>query len=63
MSNRYVPNAGQKLERLDYRVERWDAALRAYLLGLQVRLVVLWDDGVIKGTCCRNNVTTCCCGS
>lgn len=27
----YVPNSGQKLERLDYRVEEWDPALRAHL--------------------------------
>ena len=27
----YVPNSGQKLERLDYRVEQWDPALRAYV--------------------------------
>ena len=31
----YVPNSGQKLERLDYRVEEWDPALRAYVKGLE----------------------------
>lgn len=27
----YVPNAGQKLERLDYRVDQFDVAMRSYL--------------------------------
>ena len=37
----YVPNSGQKLERLDYRVEQWDPALRAYV---KVHLIrqMLW---------------------
>ena len=38
----YVPNAGQKLERLDYRVEQWDFALRNYLLQLQLTKPVIW---------------------
>lgn len=31
----YVPNAGQKLERLSYRTEEWDAALLSYLQSLE----------------------------
>ena len=38
----YVPNSGQKLERLDYRVDDWDPALRAYLLQLQATKPVIW---------------------
>eukprot|EP01061_Rhynchopus_euleeides_P021931 TRINITY_DN35796_c0_g1_i1.p1 TRINITY_DN35796_c0_g1~~TRINITY_DN35796_c0_g1_i1.p1 ORF type:complete len:377 (+),score=143.20 TRINITY_DN35796_c0_g1_i1:88-1131(+) len=29
--NTYVPNAGQKLDRLDYRTETWDIALRNFM--------------------------------
>ena len=31
----YIPNAGQKLERLDYRVREWDVDFRAFLKGLE----------------------------
>lgn len=31
----YVPNSGQNLERLDYRVNEWDPYMRNYLLELQ----------------------------
>jgi len=31
----YVPNAGQKLERLSYRTSEWDKSMAAYLLSLQ----------------------------
>ena len=27
----YVPNAGQKLDRLNYRVENWDRCFQEYL--------------------------------
>ena len=27
----YVPNSGQKLERLDYRISTWEPAMRAHL--------------------------------
>ena len=27
----YVPNSGQKLERLSYRTQDWDVALKAYV--------------------------------
>lgn len=30
----YVPNSGQKLERLTYRLEKWDPDFRAYLTHL-----------------------------
>ena len=41
----YVPNSGQKLERLDYRVDEWDPALRAYLQQLErTKPVVLYGD-------------------
>jgi len=33
--NVYVPNSGQNLERLEYRVKEFDPYLREYLLGLQ----------------------------
>lgn len=31
----YVPNSGQKLERLPYRTKEWDVALRAYVETLE----------------------------
>jgi exonuclease III len=31
----YVPNAGQELERLRYRVEAWNPSLQAYVKGLE----------------------------
>lgn len=31
----YVPNSGQTLERLSYRTEEWDVALRAYVEKLE----------------------------
>ena len=39
--NAYVPNSGQKLERLAYRTKSWDAAFHAYLAGLEARKPVL----------------------
>jgi exonuclease III len=30
-----VPNSGQKLERLEYRTQQWDLALRAYVAALE----------------------------
>jgi exonuclease III len=33
----YVPNSGQKLERLDYRLHDWDVDFRAYLAHLGKR--------------------------
>ena len=35
--NVYVPNSGQKLERLSYRTEEWDPAMRARLQELAVK--------------------------
>jgi len=41
----YVPNSGQKLERLDYRIDTWDPALREYVRELEKRKpVVLFGD-------------------
>mmetsp|Transcript_11854 Transcript_11854/g.33457 ORF Transcript_11854/g.33457 Transcript_11854/m.33457 type:complete len:408 (+) Transcript_11854:131-1354(+) len=37
----YVPNSGQKLERLDFRTQQWDRDLQAYLLALQDRKPVI----------------------
>jgi exodeoxyribonuclease III len=39
--NTYVPNSGQELVKLDYRVE-WDKALLAYLLKLEQKKPVIW---------------------
>lgn len=39
--NTYVPNSGQDLVKLDYRVE-WDKALLAYLLNLEKKKPVIW---------------------
>jgi len=33
--NTYVPNSGQNLERLDYRLKEWDKALAAYMKKLE----------------------------
>jgi exodeoxyribonuclease-3 len=42
--NVYVPNSGQKLERLDYR-KRWDADFRSYLKNLEkTKPVILCGD-------------------
>ncbi|KAH9313898.1 hypothetical protein KI387_022525, partial [Taxus chinensis] len=41
----YVPNSGQKLERLAYRVQKWDPALSSYIKDLeQKKPVVLTGD-------------------
>lgn len=43
--NCYVPNAGEGLKRLDYRVNQWDTAFCSYLKGLEARKpVVLTGD-------------------
>ncbi|OQR83822.1 exodeoxyribonuclease [Achlya hypogyna] len=38
----YVPNAGQKLDRLDYRTKQWDVALFAKLKELEKSKPVVW---------------------
>ena len=38
----YVPNSGQKLERLDYRVNEWDPYMRNYLLELQKKKPIVF---------------------
>lgn len=42
----YVPNSGEGLKRLDYRTQRWDCALAAYITSLEARgkPVVLTGD-------------------
>lgn len=43
--NAYVPNAGEGLKRLDYRVDEWDAAFAGYVKGLEAKKpVVLTGD-------------------
>ncbi|KAL4436574.1 hypothetical protein ABPG75_003713 [Micractinium tetrahymenae] len=43
--NCYVPNSGEGLKRLDYRVNQWDKEFAAYLKGLEARKpVVLTGD-------------------
>ncbi|CAB9504838.1 lyase [Seminavis robusta] len=44
MANLYVPNSGQKLERLDYRTEEWDKDLLAFMQAKQKErgVPVLW---------------------
>jgi exodeoxyribonuclease III len=46
----YVPNSGQKLERLDYRIKEWNPALQTYVARLEAELgrpaVVLGDLNV-----------------
>ena len=46
----YIPNAGQKLERLDYRTREWDVDFRAFIKGLESRgksVVWLGDLNVV----------------
>ncbi|CAG9325080.1 unnamed protein product [Blepharisma stoltei] len=46
----YIPNAGQKLERLKYRTEEWDVDFRNYIKGLENRgksVVWLGDLNVV----------------
>jgi exodeoxyribonuclease III len=38
----YVPNSGQNLERLDYRVDEWDPYMRNYLLELQKKKPIVF---------------------
>lgn len=38
----YVPNSGQNLERLDYRVDEWDPYMRNYLLELQKKKPIIF---------------------
>jgi len=42
MINCYVPNSGQKLERLDYRTEQWDKDLLAFAESKRKNHPVLW---------------------
>ena len=38
----YVPNAGQKLERLSYRTTEWDPAMLKYLQKLEEKKPIIW---------------------
>lgn len=38
----YIPNAGDKLVRLDYRTKKWDPSLRDYLNDLKKKKSVIW---------------------
>lgn len=41
----YTPNSGQSLQRLDYRVKKWDVQFRKYIKGLQKsKKVILCGD-------------------
>ena len=40
--NTYVPNSGQKLERLDYRTKEWDVEMLKYLKHLEKTKPVIW---------------------
>ena len=42
----YVPNAGDKLQRLDYRIQEWDASFQSYLLSLPKPVVLTGDLNV-----------------
>lgn len=57
--NTYVPNSGQKLERLDFRIE-WDKKLQALFLELQAKKPVIWcgDLNVAKDAIDLTNPTT-----
>ncbi|KAL9645531.1 hypothetical protein ABK040_000595 [Willaertia magna] len=40
--NTYVPNSGQKLERLDYRTTEWDVDMLNYLKNLEKTKPIVW---------------------
>eukprot|EP01027_Heterolobosea_sp_BB2_P022887 GEZU01033772.1.p1 GENE.GEZU01033772.1~~GEZU01033772.1.p1 ORF type:complete len:415 (-),score=116.28 GEZU01033772.1:73-1317(-) len=40
--NTYVPNSGEKLDRLKYRTEEWDVDFAKYVKGLQEKKPVVW---------------------
>jgi len=40
--NTYVPNSGNKLDRLPYRTKNWDAALLAHLKKLEEKKPIIW---------------------
>ena len=42
----YVPNSGDKLQRLDYRVDDWDSSFQSYLLSLPKPVVLTGDLNV-----------------
>jgi len=42
----YVPNAGEGLKRLDYRINSWDKDFQAYLLSLSKPVILTGDLNV-----------------
>ena len=40
--NTYVPNAGQNLKNIDYRIYNWDPYLRKHLSELETKKPVIW---------------------
>ena len=42
----YVPNAGEGLKRLDYRINNWDKDFQAYLLSLPKPVILTGDLNV-----------------
>jgi len=38
----YIPNAGEQLDRLDYRTKEWDPVMTAYLKRLKAKKPVIW---------------------
>jgi exodeoxyribonuclease III len=47
--NAYVPNSGEGLKRLDYRIHDWDPALRAYLYHLHNKKPVIFTGDMNVG--------------
>lgn len=43
----YIPNSGQKLERLEYRTKTWDKALRDFILDLEKTKPVVYYINLI----------------
>ena len=46
--NLYVPNSGQELKRLEYRVNEWDEKLREYIKGQKKPVIVVGDMNVAR---------------
>jgi len=50
--NVYVPNSGQGLVRLDYRVGEWDAKFSKYVKGLEAKKPVVLTGDMVRISCC-----------
>ena len=46
--NLYVPNSGQELKRLEYRVNEWDEKLREYIKAQKKPVIVVGDMNVAR---------------